>query len=77
MGDLREERLKLHELIISDNSPDPVATTTQYQKVQNLEGQRNRNCAQPEQREQLKSSVMTHGISRENMRSMHQGAGKD
>ena len=87
MGDLREERIKLHELMSSDSTPDPAAATAQYQKVQDLERQlfeaallaRNQVEATltPEQKEKLKSAMMAHGMGRQDMGPMHQGAPKN
>jgi Spy/CpxP family protein refolding chaperone len=87
MGDLREERIKLHELMSSDSSPDPAAATAQYQKVQDLERQlfegaliaRNQIAATltPEQKEKLKSAMMGRGMGNQCLGAMHQGARKD
>ena len=87
MGDLREERLKLHELMSSDNGPDPAAATAQYQKVQDLERQLFEGALvareqveatlTPEQKEKLKSVRMGHGMGRHDMGSMHSGTGKN
>jgi Spy/CpxP family protein refolding chaperone len=87
MGDLREERIKLHELMSSDSGPDPAAATAQYQKVQDLERQlfegallaRNQVEATltPEQKEKLKSAMMAHGMGHHDMGATHQGAKKN
>jgi Spy/CpxP family protein refolding chaperone len=83
MGDLREERIRLQELMSSD-TPDPAAATAQYQKVQDLERRlfegalvaRNQVDAAltPEQKEELKSAMMAQGIGRHGMGPMHRGA---
>jgi len=87
MGDLREERIRLHELMSSDSGPDPATAAAQYQKVQDLERQlfegtllaRNQVEATltPEQKEKLKSALMAHGMGHQDMGAMHQGAKKN
>ncbi|HTT37623.1 MAG TPA: Spy/CpxP family protein refolding chaperone [Burkholderiales bacterium] len=82
MGDLREERFKLHELMSSATAPDPAAATAQYQKVQDLERQLFEGALlarsqveatlTPEQKEKLKSAVMGPGMGGRQMGPMHQ-----
>jgi Spy/CpxP family protein refolding chaperone len=77
MGDLREERIKLHELMNSDGAPDPTAATAQYQKVQDLERQLFEGALvargqveavlTAEQREKLKSVMIARGMGRPGM----------
>jgi len=71
LGDLREERIKLRDVMSSD-TPDAAAATAQYRKVQDLQRQlfegalvaRNQVEATltPEQKEKLKSSMMGQGM---------------
>jgi len=82
MGDLREERFKLHELMSSTTAPDPAAATAQYQKVQDLERQLFQEALlarsqveatlTPEQKEKLKSAMMGPGMGGQHMGPMHQ-----